>query len=106
MGGAAAGQPSGASVDVGQEPPAAGAIGRVFGPKGLSEQALLGLDAHEHNNEHQDGDHDAHASAEGQSPAKHENEQAEVARVANYTVKPGGDQPVSRLDGDQPAEAP
>src|SRR6185312_17136922 len=60
----------------------------------------------EHNNEHQDGDHDAHASAEGQSPAKHENEQAEVARVANDTVKPGGDQPVSRLDGDQPAEAP
>src|SRR5690349_3220501 len=99
MGGAAAGQPSGASGDVGQEPPAAGAIGGVFAPKGLSEQALLGLDAHEHNDEYQNGDHDAHASAEEQTPAKHVNEQTEVARVANNTVKPGSDQPVSRLDG-------
>ena len=40
------------SVDVRNEPPGAGPIGVVFGAEGLAEQALLSLDASEHDSEH------------------------------------------------------
>jgi len=41
---------------------------------------------------------------EGQAPSQRVDQQAEIARVADDTVKPGGDQGVTGLDCDQPAE--
>ena len=47
----------------------------------------------------------ADAGAKRQPPAEHEDKEAEIARVANDSVKPAGDQSVFRLDRNQAAEA-
>src|ERR1700722_245767 len=94
------------SVDARNESPGTPPIGVVFGAEALAEQPLLSLDASEHDSEHQQGDDDADSRAERQSPAEHQDNETEIARVANDPVKPAGDQSVFGLDRNQAAEAP
>jgi len=88
------------SVNVGNEAQCGEPIGVVFGPKGsLSSRSSDLMRASTTTS----------ISTAIATPTPERNAsptRTEIARVANDSIKSGGDQPMSRLDRDQAAEAP
>jgi len=93
-------------VETGNEAPGAAEIGFVFGAEVFAEQAFFRVDACDKRYEQEKCDGDAGPRAEGEAPADHVDNHAEIAGIADDAVDAARFELVVSLDGDESAESP
>src|SRR5580693_4073661 len=93
-------------VETGNEAPGAAEIGFVFGAEVFAEQAFFRVDACDKRYEQEKCDGDAGPRAEGEAPADHVDDHAEIAGITDDAVDAARFEFVIGLDCDESAEAP
>ena len=91
-------------IDSGNQPCCPGTVGPVLVAKLGAQQPLFCTDAREERRDHERREQQANPRTKGEAPPQRVDEQPQIARVADHTIDPAGDQRVPGLDGDQPAE--